>query len=240
MSLQGLGTTEGDPIRVTVIRALPPFFGTPGGEIPLQPAQLSYAVAEGAVEVPGAPVATAGTDFVPVSGTFDFAAADTTKLLETQTVEDHVPEPAEQLRLAFPRQVGDIEPPRVTSIGVEINDDDPPAASPRLAGRRTQRVLRQREVRLKATPNAYGKLRATGAITLPRSTAARSIALKRVTKSVVAGRPVALRLTVRRRDMRTLRRILRQRPSLSAKVTVRLVDLAGGSATSTRRIKLVR
>jgi subtilisin-like proprotein convertase family protein len=90
MSAQGLVATEGDPIRIMLTRALPPFFvGTPGGEIPLQPAQLSYAVAEGAFDA-GAPVATAGTDFVPVSGTFDFAAADTAKLLETQTVEEPV------------------------------------------------------------------------------------------------------------------------------------------------------
>jgi hypothetical protein len=174
-----------------------------------------------------------------VSGTLDLAAADTAKLIEAQTVEDHVPEQVEQVRLAFPGRVGDIQPPAAT-ISFEINDDDPRAAAPRLASRHTQRVLRQREVRLKATPNAYGKLRATGAIRLPRSTAARSITLKRMTKSVVAGRAVALRLAIRRHDIRTLRRVLRQRTPLSAKVTVRLVDLAGGSAVSTRRIKLVR
>jgi subtilisin-like proprotein convertase family protein len=240
-SLSPLVTTEGDPIRVTVTRALPPFFGgIPGGEIPLQPAQLSYAVAEGATpDALPAPVATAGTDFLPVSGTLDFAAPDTAKLIETQTVEDHVPEQVEEVRLAFLSRVGDIQPP-FPAISFEIRDDDPRAAPPTLAGRRRQRVLRRREIRLRATPNAYGKLRATGRIKLPRSTAARSIALKRVTKSAVAGRAVALRLGIRRRDIGTLRRVLSHRASLTARVTVRLVDLAGGSAVSTRRIKLVR
>jgi subtilisin-like proprotein convertase family protein len=229
-------TTEGNPIRVTLTRSLPPYMGTPGGEIPLQPAQLSYALAEGAFD--GRP-ATAGTDFSPVSGTLDFTPSDTTRSLEAQTLEDRIPEPTEQLRLAFPARVGDIEPPPVT-ITLEIRDDDPPAAPPRLAGSRKQRVLRQRGVRVSATPNADGTLRASGAIILPRSAAARSIKLKPVTRRVVAGRRVALRVAIGRKQSRTLGRVLRRRRSLSAKVTVSLVDLAGGRATSTRRIKLVR
>jgi subtilisin-like proprotein convertase family protein len=239
-SVQGLLATEGDPIRVTITRAPPPFFGgIPGGEIPLQPAQLSYAVEEGFAPDYAGPLATAGTDFVPVSGTFDFAAPDTTKLIETQTVEDHVPEPPEVLRLVFPGRVGDIQLPFGTAIGFQINDDDPKAAPPSIAKSGAQRPLRQRAVIVKATSNAYGSLSGRGTIKLPSGAAAK-VRLKAVRKQVIAGQQTKLRLRLSRAALRQVRLAFASTRRLTARVTVTAKDLAGNQASKLVRVRLRR
>ena len=239
-SVQGLVTTEGDPIRVTVTRGLPPFVGgIPGGEIPLQPAQLTYAVEEGFAPDYAGPPATVGTDFLPVSGTFDFAAADTTKLIETQTVEDHVPERTEVLRLAFPGRVGDIQLPFGTAIGFQINDDDPKAAPPSIAKSGAQRILRQRAVIVRATSNAYGSLSGRGTIKLPSGTAAK-VRLKAVRKQVSAGQPTKLSLRLSRAALRQVRLAFASTRRLTARVTVTAKDLAGNQASKLVRVRLRR
>jgi subtilisin-like proprotein convertase family protein len=239
-SVGSLLATEGDPIRITVTRALPPFFGDiPGGEIPLQPAQLSYAVEAGFATDYSGPLAAVGTDFVPVSGTFDFAAADTTKLIETQTVEDHVPEPAEILRLAFPAGVGDIGVPFGGTLGFQINDDDPKAAPPSIAKSAAQRILRQRAVILKATSNAYGSLSGRGTIKLP-SAAAAKVRLKAVRKQVSAGQQTKLRLRLSRAALRQVRLAFASTRRLTARVTVTAKDLADNKASKLVRVRLRR
>jgi subtilisin-like proprotein convertase family protein len=208
-------------VRVTIIR-------TPPARPPLlRAARLTYAAGPFLRTRPSA-------DFAPVSGTVDFAAGHFSKTITIPVVNDHVPEPSEWFMVRFGSS-GDIN---ASNRRIEISDDDPRAAAPSLRGPRAQRVLRQGNVVVRARPNAFGAVRASGSVAL--GNAARSIRLKPLTRKVSRKREVTLRLGLTRKAERALRRALRGHRRLHAKVKVTLKDLAGGKATATRRITLKR
>ena len=103
-----------------------------------------------------------------------------------------------------------------------------------LSGPVRQRVLRQRGIVLFALLDENASVSARARITIPR------LRLGPVVRSISAGTRTRMRLRVSKKGLRLLRRSLRTRRSLRAKVTVRSTDAAGNSSLTSRTIKLVR
>ena len=121
---------------------------------------------------------------------------------------------------------------------------NPPAAADRtgprlrLTVRRLQRIVRQRGLVLRARCDEACTVRASARIALPG--ASRSVALRRVTKSLTANVRVRLKLKTSRRALRKLRRALRTRHRLGARLTVTAADSPGNRTIAKRKLRARR
>lgn len=110
--------------------------------------------------------------------------------------------------------------------------------------RRTQRVVRQRGVKVTAGCTHVGcDTTISGSITLSkraRSSATRRLKLRSAKLSLTAGTKRTVKLKLSRRSVAKLRRALRQRRKASARVKLSLVDKAGDRASKTLRVRAKR
>ena len=121
---------------------------------------------------------------------------------------------------------------------------NPPAAADRtgprlrLTVRRLQRIVRQRGLVLRARCDEACTVRASARISLPG--ASRSVALRRVTRSLAANARTKLKLKTSRRALRKLRRALRTRHRLGARLTVTAADSPGNRTIAKRKLRARR
>lgn len=190
--------------------------------------------------------AVPGRDYMPVTGTLDFAPGETIKSFDVPILDDRLREPENEFfAVRLTEFSGDaalaFEPfPSVRKLAIVDNEPDP--TTPRVSGRAVQRVLRQRGVILTVRFNLDGTVRTAGTIALPRAAAARSVRLKPVKRSVTAGVPVKLKLRLSRRALQSVRSALKQKRRLTASVKVVATDLARTTEgeIAKRRVKLKR
>jgi hypothetical protein len=107
-----------------------------------------------------------------------------------------------------------------------------------LLAARTQKVLKQRGVIVRASCAAPCTLTASATVSL--AGASRSLKLRGIVRQAASGKQVRLRLALSSKTLRSIRRALRRGVKLTAKVTVVATDAAGNSSKSTRRIRLKR
>jgi glucose/arabinose dehydrogenase/PKD repeat protein len=107
-----------------------------------------------------------------------------------------------------------------------------------LVAARTQKVLKQRGVIVRASCSSPCTLTASATVSL--AGASRSLKLRGIVRQAASGKQVRLRLALSKKALRSIRRALRRGVRLTAKVTVVATDAAGNSSKSTRRIKLRR
>lgn len=180
------------------------------------------------------PPATAGRDFEPVSGSFDFAPGETSKSFAVPLVDNRALEDHEQFEVKLTAASGDAQLPDDATTTVTIRNDDPPAR-PRLRGARLQRPLRARGIALTATLPDPALLRARGTITLPSGAA--TIRLRPARTVAEPGRRTRLFLRLPRRAASKLQRAFTTRRRLSARVTV-TATLLGLRSSARYRISL--
>jgi YD repeat-containing protein len=101
--------TEGNSVNLTITKII-------GGITVAIPISVNYATASG--------TAISGTDFLAQSGTVTFAPAELTKSLEISTIEDILPEPAEDFSVILTDPtVGATLLPESTAV-INLNDND--------------------------------------------------------------------------------------------------------------------
>jgi subtilisin-like proprotein convertase family protein len=210
---------------------------------PLQAASVDW-VAEGCQPsslMPAPPAAaTVGSDFLPAGGSVALAPNQTDATAEVGIVADEVPELRECVSVRLTGVTGDarLSDQQFTLVrNFTITDDDPRASRPKVTARPGQRVLRQRAVVVTAESRVTGKLSATGTIALPRAASA-AVRLKPATANVPAGGSAKLRLRLSKKALKTVKRAFRSRRTLTATIRVTETDLAGGRATTLKRVRL--
>lgn len=190
------------------------------------------------------PSATAGSDYLPVSGTVALAPGQSDAIAELGIVNDEVPEGRECVGIRVAGVTGDARLTNVTeSVGLirnfSITDDDPRASAPKVTAAPGQRVLRRRAVAVTAASRVTGTLSATGSIAVPRAASA-VVRLKPASASVAAGGTATLRLRLSKKALKAVRRGFTKRRALRATIRVTETDLAGGRATTVKSLKLRR
>jgi plastocyanin len=120
--------------------------------------------------------------------------------------------------------------------GPLATDKTPPNLQ--LAGARTQRVLRQRAVRLGVTVDEGSVVLARGTISVPG--AGKVVRTKTATRHLRPRTKATLKLKLSGAALRSLRHALAQRPRLTAKVSVTARDAAGNFRSAKRTVKLKR
>jgi lysophospholipase L1-like esterase len=108
----------------------------------------------------------------------------------------------------------------------------------RLSGRRTQRVLRRRGISVVVRTDEESVVTVSGRVRLPATS--RFVRFRRVTQSVHPNTPTRITIRPTRRGMGALRRGLRLRRALRARIMVAAKDVADNGRRATRRITLVR
>jgi hypothetical protein len=115
-----------------------------------------------------------------------------------------------------------------------------PVLEAKLTARKRQRILRSKRLKLSVTPNSLTTVVAHATITVSRRHA-RVLKFHGVTRhNVTAGKRHVLRLRLSRRSQSSLRKLLRRRGSMVAKVVVTVSDGSGGSGTLRKAIRLIR
>jgi len=214
---------------------------------PLQAATVDWAAQECLPQplVPAPPPsATAGSDYLPGSGTVALAPGQADAIADLGIVDDEVPESRECVAIRLTGVTGDARINTVTETvsvvrNYTIDDDDLRASAPRVTAAPGQRVLRRRGVVVTALSRVTGTLSATGTIAVPRSASA-VVRFKPATASVVAGGTATLRLRLSRKALKAVRRGFTKRRALMATIRVTETDLAGGRATTVKTLKLRR
>jgi hypothetical protein len=107
-----------------------------------------------------------------------------------------------------------------------------------LTVRRLQRIVRQRGLVLRARCDEACTVRASARIKLPG--ARRSVALRRVTRSLAANARTRLKLKTSKRALRKLRRALRRKDRLGARLTVTAADPSGNRTVAKRKLRARR
>ena len=92
---------------------------------------------------------------------------------------------------------------------------------------------------VRASMNEAGSLIATGTVSVPRG-AAKVYRFKRASRTVAADQTIKLRLKLPKKALRAVRRALRHRRKLSAKVTLTARDLTGHETARKQTIRLTR
>ncbi len=121
---------------------------------------------------------------------------------------------------------------------------NPPAAADRtgprlrLTVRRLQRVVRQRGLVLRARCDEACTVRASARIALPGASS--SVALRPVTRSLAANARTKLKLKTSKRELRKLRRALRTRHRLGARLTVTAADSSRNRTIAKRKLRARR
>ena len=105
-----------------------------------------------------------------------------------------------------------------------------------LSGRKTQDPVKQKGVLfVDVLPTESGKAAAAGRVKVRKS-----YRLKGSRKSVKAGRKTRMRVKIRKKHLRKVKKALRRKKKVRAKVSVTLRDAAGNKRTIKRTIKLKR
>ena len=99
-------------------------------------------------------------------------------------------------------------------------------------------MLKQRGVVVVAACDEPCALTATGTITVPRSKT--MLRLGTATKTLGAAGRTTLKLPLAGKALARVKRILAERPRITARVTVRAEDLSGNIRTATRTVALLR
>jgi plastocyanin len=112
------------------------------------------------------------------------------------------------------------------------------SVAPKLAlvSRKSQRVLKQRGLRVTAESDEPATLRARASVNVPG--AGKTLRFRSVTVELPAGVERAVKLRLSRKSLRAVRRALRRGVRLFARVTVTAEDGSGNAATSKRRVRL--
>ncbi len=105
-----------------------------------------------------------------------------------------------------------------------------------LAGRRSQRVLKQRGLTLTAKSDEPATLRARGSVNVPG--ASKTVRFRSVKAQLAAGVERKIKLRLARKALRSVRGALRRGSRLFARVTVSVEDKNGNVDTAKRRIRL--
>jgi plastocyanin len=105
-----------------------------------------------------------------------------------------------------------------------------------LAGRRSQRVLKQRGLTLTAESNEPATLRVRGRVNVPG--ASKTLRFRSVRAQLAAGVERKVKLRLSRKALRSVRGALRRGTRLIARVTVSAEDKNGNVDTAKRRIRL--
>lgn len=212
---------------------------------PLQVATVDW-VAEGCQPTPlwpaPPPSAVLGSDFVPAGGTVALAPGQTDAIAELGIVNDEVPESRECVAIRLTGVTGDARfsgDDLTLTRSFTINDEDLRASAPKVTAAPGQRVLRKRALVVTAASRVTGTLSATGTIAVPRAASA-TVRLKPAKASVAGGGTATLRLRLSKKALKAVRRGFTKRRVLTATIRVTETDLAGGRATTVKRVKLRR
>jgi subtilisin-like proprotein convertase family protein len=188
------------------------------------------------------PSAVLGSDFLPAGGTVALAPGQTDALGEVGIVNDEVPEGRECVAIQLTGVTGDArlntDDPGLTRA-LFITDDDLRASAPKVTAAPGQRVVRQRGIVLTAVSRVTGTLSATGTIAVPRVASA-VVRMKPASVSVTAGGAARLKLGLSKKALKAVKRGFKKRRALTATIRVTETDLAGGQATTLKRLKLRR
>jgi hypothetical protein len=115
-------------------------------------------------------------------------------------------------------------------------DRRPPGLT--LTAKRLQRIVRQRGLVLRVACDEACRVSASARIALPGAT--RSIALRRVRRSLKAGARTKLRLKTSKRTLGTLRRAFKRRHRLGVRLTVTATDPSGNRTAAKRKLRARR
>ena len=145
--------------------------------------------------------------------------------------------------------VADIDADRVQLFTDPSLCPSPPAppvvkdtAAPRLrlSAARTQRVLRQKGIRVRLSANEDASFAASATVALPRGIA-RIVRFKRSKATLKAGARKTVKLGLSKRNLGRLRKALKpRRRTLKARLTITARDAAGNSSTKRLTIRLGR
>jgi len=113
---------------------------------------------------------------------------------------------------------------------------DKTAPGLKLGGQPTQRVLRQRAVRVRVEVDEGSTVVASGTVAVPG--AAKVLRLKKATRHLAARAKATLKLRLSKQTLRALRRAFAKRPRLTARVTVTARDSAGNVSSAKRKVRL--
>jgi streptogramin lyase len=115
------------------------------------------------------------------------------------------------------------------------------AVRAKISARRAQRALRGRALVVSVTcPDEACTVSATGKLSVPAVKASKTYRLKKVTRSVAAGKAVRLKVKLRSSAVRAARRALKARKKVTARVTVTVADQAGNRTSKKLRIRVRR
>jgi hypothetical protein len=124
-----------------------------------------------------------------------------------------------------------------TGTGGVVPAKDTRAPSATLAGAKTQDPVKQKGVLfVDVTPTEDGTATAAGTVNVPG--ASKAFKLKGSTKAVRAGRKTRLRLKLTKKALGRVRRALRKRKRVSARITLTLRDAAGNRRPLKRTLRL--
>jgi hypothetical protein len=107
-----------------------------------------------------------------------------------------------------------------------------------LRGNTTQRIARQRAVFVRVTADEAARLSARGTLSVPG--ASKVFKLRRATAGMLAGQTRKLRLGISKTAARAVRRALRRKRKVRARVTVSALDTAGNRSSARRTIRARR
>jgi len=128
------------------------------------------------------------------------------------------------------------------SNAADNDETDPPppdttAPAAKLSGKKTQKAGRSVRVRV-SCPNEACTAKATGSIDVPGARGARRLKLGAATVQIARGGKATLKLKVSRKALGTIKRALRRRAKVRAKLKVTVRDAAGNRTVKPRTIKL--
>ncbi|MEX0993426.1 MAG: hypothetical protein WDZ37_05455 [Solirubrobacterales bacterium] len=108
-----------------------------------------------------------------------------------------------------------------------------------VTAKKTQKALKQKGLIIDVTcPQEACTATVAGTLTVPKVSTAKNYKLKQVSKSLTAGRKVAIKLKFTKKVIKAVRRALRARKKVRAKVTVSARDAAGNSSSTSLKIKI--
>src|SRR5262249_62305775 len=113
-----------------------------------------------------------------------------------------------------------------------------PVGRPRLSSslKRTQHVLRQKGVIVKALVDLPGTLHATGTIAIPKT--AKVVRLKAVKKTLKAKKRATVKLGLTKAGRKAIAQALQSGAKLKAKIRLVVTDSEGGKTTTKKTVAL--
>jgi hypothetical protein len=126
------------------------------------------------------------------------------------------------------------------SNSADNDETDPPdttAPTAALSGKKTQKAGRSVKVDV-SCPDESCTAKGSGSVSVPRVSAARRFTLRAATAQIPSGGKATLRLKIPRRVLGTIKRALRGRAKVKARLKVSVVDVAGNRTVKRRTIRL--